>query len=142
MLQSAKIRPYWQGTLLAPRHPPKSQARGGRVGAPYTLLWSFGSHLALYLRWVLIWLTRVVSIAQRTASTMLTNSNPISARRGYGQSSPNHCRRTPGCLLYPENGHLRKPSPCPLSAMCGRLQVGKSFLHVSRLGRCSHVSGL
>jgi hypothetical protein len=29
-----------------------------------------------------------------------------------------------------------------LSAMCGRLQVGKSFLHVSRLGRCSHVFGL
>jgi len=30
-----------------------------------------------------------------------------------------------------------------LSAMCGRLRVGKSFLHVcSSLGRCSHVFGL
>ena len=29
-----------------------------------------------------------------------------------------------------------------LSAMCGRLRVGKSFLHVCRLGRCSHVFGL
>src|SRR5450759_1743563 len=30
-----------------------------------------------------------------------------------------------------------------LSAMCGRLRVGKGFLHVcSSLGRCSHVFGL
>ena len=30
-----------------------------------------------------------------------------------------------------------------LSAMCGRLRVGKNFLHVwSSLGRCSHVFGL
>ena len=30
----------------------------------------------------------------------------------------------------------------PLSAMCGRLRVGKSFLHVCSIGRCSHVFGL
>jgi hypothetical protein len=30
----------------------------------------------------------------------------------------------------PESGYHRRPSPCPLSAMCGRLRVGKSFLHV------------
>src|SRR5664280_2543276 len=29
-----------------------------------------------------------------------------------------------------------------LSAMCGRLRVGKNFLHVCSLGRCSHVFGL
>jgi hypothetical protein len=28
------------------------------------------------------------------------------------------------------------------SAMCGRLRVGKDFLHARRLGRCSHVFGL
>ena len=28
------------------------------------------------------------------------------------------------------------------SAMCGRLRVGKSFLHVCSIGRCSHVFGL
>jgi hypothetical protein len=28
------------------------------------------------------------------------------------------------------------------SAMCGRLRVGKGFLHVSSIGRCSHVFGL
>jgi hypothetical protein len=26
--------------------------------------------------------------------------------------------------------------------MCGRLRVGKGFLHVGRLGRSSHVFGL
>jgi hypothetical protein len=30
----------------------------------------------------------------------------------------------------------------PLSAMCGRLRVGKSFLHVGSIGRCSRVFGL
>ena len=29
-----------------------------------------------------------------------------------------------------------------LHAMCGRLRVGKSFLHVCSMGRCSHVFGL
>ena len=28
------------------------------------------------------------------------------------------------------------------SGMCGRLRVGKSFLHVCSIGRCSHVFGL
>jgi len=27
-------------------------------------------------------------------------------------------------------------------ALCGRLRVGKSFLHVCSIGRCSHVFGL
>jgi CRP-like cAMP-binding protein len=27
-------------------------------------------------------------------------------------------------------------------AMCGRLRVGKNFLHVSSIGRCGHVFGL
>src|SRR5665811_2346538 len=31
---------------------------------------------------------------------------------------------------------------CPLCAMCGRLRVGKDFLHVCSIGRCSHVFGL
>ena len=38
--------------------------------------------------------------------------------------------------------HRRVRSDCPLSAMCGRLRVGKSFLHVCSIGRCSHVFGL
>jgi hypothetical protein len=29
-----------------------------------------------------------------------------------------------------------------LTPMCGRLRVGKNFLHVCRIGRCGHVFGL
>ena len=42
----------------------------------------------------------------------------------------------------PKSGQTRRRSVCPLSAMCGRLRVGKSFLHVRSIGRCSHVFGL
>ena len=35
----------------------------------------------------------------------------------------------------------RRGSQAPF-AMCGRLRVGKSFLHVCSIGRCSHVFGL
>ena len=42
----------------------------------------------------------------------------------------------------PKSGHLQRTSPCPLCAMCGRLRVGKSFLHACSIGRCSHVFGL
>src|SRR5258708_13005754 len=30
----------------------------------------------------------------------------------------------------PNNGHRQETSACPFRAMCGRLRVGKSFLHV------------
>src|SRR5665811_2611489 len=38
----------------------------------------------------------------------------------------------------------RQSSKCypSLYAMCGRLRVGKGFLHVCSIGRCSHVFGL
>ena len=51
-------------------------------------------------------------------------------------SAKRHVRFTPN------NGHSRLRLKCPLSAMCGRLRVGKSFFHVCSLGRCSHVFGL
>jgi hypothetical protein len=47
-----------------------------------------------------------------------------------------------GMSALPESGHSEARSKCPLSAMCGRLRVGKSFLHVCSIGRCSHVFGL
>ena len=48
-----------------------------------------------------------------------------------------------GNVRFPlESGRLQCTSPCLLSAMCGRLRVGKSFLHVCSIGRCSHVFGL
>jgi hypothetical protein len=33
----------------------------------------------------------------------------------------------------PESGHSQRKSKCPLWAMCGRLRVGKNFLHVAAL---------
>ena len=46
------------------------------------------------------------------------------------------------CPLYPQKRTSAVHSPCPLCAMCGRLRVGKSFLHACSIGRCSHVFGL
>jgi hypothetical protein len=43
---------------------------------------------------------------------------------------------TPDPAVLP---HCREPTRC---AMCGRLRVGKSFLHVCGIGRRSHVFGL
>ena len=42
----------------------------------------------------------------------------------------------------PESGHGSAVIACPLWAMCGRLRVGKDFLHERSIGRCSHVFGL
>ena len=43
-------------------------------------------------------------------------------------------------------GHSRRFSDvgCEFrfTPMCGRLRVGKNFLHVCRVGRCAHVFGL
>ena len=41
-----------------------------------------------------------------------------------------------------KTGHNSRRLTCRLSAMCGRLRVGKDFLHVCSIGRCSHVFGL
>ena len=51
-------------------------------------------------------------------------------------SAKRHVRFTP------ESGHSQCNSVCPLCAMCGRLRVGKNFLYVCSIGRCSHVFGL
>ena len=65
-----------------------------------------------------------------------------------------HCKVCSGLLaalrtghshvrLTPITRHSRTDDQCPLSAMCGRLPVGKSFLEVLHgCGRCCHVSGL
>jgi hypothetical protein len=36
----------------------------------------------------------------------------------------------------------RKIARLGLGPMCGRLQVGKDFLHACSIGRCGHVFGL
>src|ERR1039457_691964 len=42
----------------------------------------------------------------------------------------------------PKADKLLQCRDCPLCAMCGRLRVGKGFLHFCSIGRCSHVFGL
>ena len=37
------------------------------------------------------------------------------------------------CPLWVKSRHVQRKTACPLSAMCGRLRVGKSFLHVCSL---------
>ena len=61
-----------------------------------------------------------------------------------GHLLPMHSAPEPNNVrCAPNSGQSRVRSECPLSAMCGRLRVGKNFLHVcSSLGRCSHVFGL
>ena len=58
------------------------------------------------------------------------------------------CHSDQGILLLDSPEHkwatLSFPAmrTCLLCAMCGRLRVGKSFLHACSIGRCSHVFGL
>ena len=48
-----------------------------------------------------------------------------------------------GCVRSPPQSRPRWPHGIgPLSAMCGRLRVGKENLHVAGLSRCGHVFGL
>jgi fumarate reductase flavoprotein subunit len=50
----------------------------------------------------------------------------------------------------PGRGHTQPPNPLLPEAggtlhragMCGRLRVGKRFLHVRSIGRCGHVFGV
>ena len=44
--------------------------------------------------------------------------------------------------LIPKSGDKADIAGLRIRAMCGRLRVGKSFLHVCSIGRCSHVFGL
>src|SRR5665811_411961 len=61
-------------------------------------------------------------------------------RDGLAPSTP--CR-SPGALRYaPNSDRFLRRSEMTLCAMCGRLRVGKGFLHVCSIGRCSHVFGL
>src|SRR5262249_57459717 len=43
------------------------------------------------------------------------------------------CRPLGDVPFAPESGHQTPRSLCPVCAVCGRLRVGKAFLHVCRL---------
>ncbi len=73
---------------------------------------------------------------------MSSRSEPrIAVKGGHGSyaalgSSREHVRYSHGSGLELVN------DPGRLSAMCGRLPVGKENLHVAEIGRCGHVFGL
>ncbi len=103
-------------------------------------------------------LARVVS-GQTDAAALNFHVDAIIAARLYlGQlTPPRNSRRRAVSLVgqnekasqrafldrcTPESGRSFERGERQLRAMCGRLRVGKSFLHVSSIGRCSHVFGL
>ena len=60
-----------------------------------------------------------------------------------GYSVPMHLAPGPANVRYaPNSDRILRRSEMTLCAMCGRLRVGKDFLRVCSIGRCSHVFGL
>ena len=60
-----------------------------------------------------------------------------------GHSRPSHFVPVLNNVRYAsDSDHSRYESELTLWAMCGRLRVGKDFLHERSIGRCSHVFGL
>jgi hypothetical protein len=60
-----------------------------------------------------------------------------------GHSRPSHFVPVLNNVRYAsDSDHSRYESELTLWAMCGRLRVGKGFLHECSIGRCSHVFGL
>src|SRR5215475_3935974 len=53
-----------------------------------------------------------------------------------------HPKGSAECPLYPQKRTFVSAVVISACAMCGRLRVGKAFLHVLQAGRCSHVFGL
>jgi transposase len=50
--------------------------------------------------------------------------------------------RAPHHLFRPQRAGLDQSPDHISSPMCGRLRIGKNFLHVCSIGRCAHVFGL
>ena len=78
-------------------------------------------------------------LAHLAHAVVMAVTNQVHVRFG---SKADICSVKGHVRFTPESGHVQCNSVCPLCAMCGRLRVGKSFLHACRLGRCSHVFGL
>ena len=59
----------------------------------------------------------------------------VTSDRAFGPARPD--------VRYTSNSHqILQSSEMSLRAMCGRLRVGKDFLHECSIGRCGHVFGL
>ena len=67
----------------------------------------------------------------------------MAAASEMGHSRPMHSAPVPiNVRCYPDSDMIVRRSEMTLWAMCGRLRVGKGFLHVCSIGRCGHVFGL
>jgi hypothetical protein len=59
----------------------------------------------------------------------------VTSDRAFGPARPD--------VRYTSNSdQILQSSEMSRMAMCGRLQVGKDFLHACSIGRCGHVFGL
>ena len=90
------------------------------------------------------WLT----VVQKTAIDGVVRERDAAALRDllrsnvrYGSGADIACHLA-NVRFAPQSGQSADMLACPLCAMCGRLRVGKENLHVTALGRCSHVFGL
>src|SRR6185312_9044394 len=68
--------------------------------------------------------------------------NNCEARYGSLAPDPTQRQGLPMSAMHPVATKILPRRDWSLCAMCGRLRVGKSFLHVCSIGRCSHVFGL
>ena len=77
------------------------------------------------------------------SGVILHGSNPEPLMSALGHSRPSHFVPVLNNVRYAsDSDHSRYESELTLWAMCGRLRVGKDFLHERSIGRCSHVFGL
>ena len=76
-------------------------------------------------------------------NAMLRNLSAASTRgRTAARNHPNREQHSKDVRSGSHNRLKSDIARCPFCAMCGRLRVGKDFLHERSIGRCSHVFGL
>jgi len=75
---------------------------------------------------------RTVWVRQETTTLRGFRPSAAAVYVGFG-SSADQSRQARYVCLSPISGHQPTRRACPLCAMCGRLRVGKGFLHVCRL---------
>src|ERR1700694_1500037 len=83
----------------------------------------------------MLWHKWVVLIARSTGSALRTVRPPNLHITPDGRRDLVYAASATGSLY-------RSPLAIMAQTMCGRLRVGKDFLHVISIGRCSHVFGL
>ena len=79
-------------------------------------------------------------LGKRRAGVNKSKAIVVSESLGGSRWRQAHAYRCPSVAPI-ATGHVAAPR-MTRCAMCGRLRVGKSFLHVCSIGRCSHVFGL